>query len=760
MINDLPPAPSRGDDPDVFVGRADAFLAALPAFGSQATDLAGKFNLVAGIGLLGYLPPVAYQAGISLTVATQTVQFGSSTYAPILTALPFTTSGTFEADKFRLVEGISRPELRSSAGSNLVGHRSRSLDAKLTEFLSILDCGGVGDGVQDDLGALLEAKSHGSFIRFPRVDVAETTYYLGGFSAGELDGLTFIADEGVTLSFAIGQYNFYNKIKCASDIKVHFRDVNVDYVFTKTRASYRKSSPTIPPPAMGRRRIALDCTDTTQVNLRRVGWPTADQFTAASGSTAQNYAILDAASGVFQGAFVELGAFETVSGYFENGLVSQIGIIIRGSLGYSILYATSPTANFVAAKKLTGQPIADNSPNLPWTALGQGRYTSFAPDRSIWSVTKVGAGRVIVKLNGRAVTQPYAPYVGDVFEIGFVCFGVQFMVSGLTLERRTDAVMGMPPLGPLSIWGDSTAESLPSSWDTYMKDMLDGLYGVKVGRIKNNAVSGQNLGQQLALMNSIGFGDAYYVILCIGTNDIQGDTGVIALIANLNSAIDLIHVGGRRAVIVTPWMWYTRAQSGGFGQASINYDIGAKYRMAMERVAFERGAVLINTNAELPNPDPSLLDDEPGAALLRDNIHQDVLGNQLYGTAIGKGMMDDYLSMPCVVEEAPAAALMLDGATAGASLRITYSKDGLCSINGEIVLNGIEGGDNLMRVPRYISPTHDVILMAIATSETADLGMVRVFVRPGLGAMQIANIPAGTTRIFFVGGSWKASASY
>ena len=72
-------------------------------------------------GSLGYLPPVAYAAGISLTLASQTVGYSGQTYAPILSALPFTTSGTFEAAKFRLIQGVSGADLAAPTGSSTIG---------------------------------------------------------------------------------------------------------------------------------------------------------------------------------------------------------------------------------------------------------------------------------------------------------------------------------------------------------------------------------------------------------------------------------------------------------------------------------------------------------------------------------------------------------------------------------------------------------------------------------------------------------------
>lgn len=166
MINDLPPAPSRGDDPDVFVGRADAFLAALPGFGTQANALAAQLNIVAGIGNLGYLPPVPYAAGISLTIGTQTVQRDQVTYAPLLERLPFVTGAEFDATAWRVVQGVTAGALADTSGAGLIGWIQSGAGAvfrwirdKLRETVSVRDFGAVSDGVTNDAAAVALANA-------------------------------------------------------------------------------------------------------------------------------------------------------------------------------------------------------------------------------------------------------------------------------------------------------------------------------------------------------------------------------------------------------------------------------------------------------------------------------------------------------------------------------------------------------------------------------------------------------------------------
>ena len=123
-------------------------------------------------GSIGYLPPVAYAAGISLTLAAQTVGYSGQTYAPILSALPFTTSGTFETAKFRLIQGVSGADLAAPGGAALVGFIQtgtgaipRTLQQKVKNSIDAQDFT-TGDGVTNDTAgfAALESAYTGRIV--------------------------------------------------------------------------------------------------------------------------------------------------------------------------------------------------------------------------------------------------------------------------------------------------------------------------------------------------------------------------------------------------------------------------------------------------------------------------------------------------------------------------------------------------------------------------------------------------------------------
>lgn len=97
---------------------SDSAAAAAASEASAAAMVDGASSV---LGSMGYEVPVAYVAALSMARPTQTVSYSGQTYAPILSQLPFTTSGTFETAKFRLIQGVSGPDLAANSGASIVG---------------------------------------------------------------------------------------------------------------------------------------------------------------------------------------------------------------------------------------------------------------------------------------------------------------------------------------------------------------------------------------------------------------------------------------------------------------------------------------------------------------------------------------------------------------------------------------------------------------------------------------------------------------
>lgn len=88
---------------------------------------------------LGYLVPVPYEAGISVSSARFTVAYGGDTYAANADAVPFVTGATFDVTKWRLVQGVTAGVLSSPSGSGLVGYSAPGSGGVLFDVGLMLD---------------------------------------------------------------------------------------------------------------------------------------------------------------------------------------------------------------------------------------------------------------------------------------------------------------------------------------------------------------------------------------------------------------------------------------------------------------------------------------------------------------------------------------------------------------------------------------------------------------------------------------------
>lgn len=145
----------------------DHIAAVATSQAGTATDRLGgvKLTLYAALARLGYSVPVVYTSGLSMTVGTQTVERSGVVYAPILSQLPFVTSGTFESAKFRVLQGLTDADLAAPGASRDVGHIASNPSAVATTVgdkidtmvTSPVDSGAVGNRSTNDLTAVNNA---------------------------------------------------------------------------------------------------------------------------------------------------------------------------------------------------------------------------------------------------------------------------------------------------------------------------------------------------------------------------------------------------------------------------------------------------------------------------------------------------------------------------------------------------------------------------------------------------------------------------
>ena len=110
-------------------------------FGERLDTMRGRLKK------LGYQVPVAYASGIAFTVDdfAKSVTYNGEQYAPVVSELPFTTTGTFETSKFYRVSKIGTPVFETLTGStdkDLAGWGGYSVGA----VYEVQGCDSIGIG--------------------------------------------------------------------------------------------------------------------------------------------------------------------------------------------------------------------------------------------------------------------------------------------------------------------------------------------------------------------------------------------------------------------------------------------------------------------------------------------------------------------------------------------------------------------------------------------------------------------------------------
>lgn len=615
---------------------------------------------------------------------------------------------------FRFVSAGPRWEILEPSQVNYIHAGTHTVEQTVagaldTDAITAIALGCAGDGATDCVPFISNLTGSARTVHFSLVGNGPTTYFFGAFSAPAFDGLTFSADLGVTLSFAVDTYGLYANILFGNDISIFFRNLSIAYVFRKTPNIFQKAA-VAPARIVPRALIPLDCTTSVVKNLQ-VTYPGGDTFTAATGATpggVRSVAYAANASNAV-GSFVDLGVGESIEFTFASATTfgtMPIGIMIRCVGGY-ITY-TRPATTVGTALSGTIKPIGTAQSALQGLSYpGMGSYTSFEPDLAVFAVLRTAHDRAILMLNGSEVSTPeiITSAIGDITSVGIVALNptIAFSTLGFTLRRAPPEAAAILNI---SIFGDSNAASFPNSWMQLINESLDTRSGIKVGVIANNGVVGQTAAQCLATMQSVGFGSSFYVVVGIGANDIQGLTNPTAFQTTITAMASLISSSGRRGIFITPYMYYGQAQSGGTGQTSVNYDQGYFVRVIMPRLLAESGMAVIDPCRLLPNPAPSLIGSGQDI-LVRDNIHYDRQVHQRITEEVSNSIMTDFFHRGRNWQVDISPYLTLAGTTiVGGTFVAQMNEMGAVSIQGTLTFTTPPtAGITIGTLPRYLWPT-------------------------------------------------------
>jgi len=184
----------------------------------------------------GYETPVNYAAGLSITRYGQTVVYLGELYAPLVAAIPFTTTNwTTDSSKFKAIGDASvRAALAAADGGKIIGYKARNVDARLSDRSSLDDQAGIsGNGVTNDLSPLNAAIAS---ARGKKLLLSDKTYLVSARPTNpygvEFDGKGVIAQQVV-----VDGSTYLRQINTYSDkLKLHIGLEYCQRLWTRMRS--------------------------------------------------------------------------------------------------------------------------------------------------------------------------------------------------------------------------------------------------------------------------------------------------------------------------------------------------------------------------------------------------------------------------------------------------------------------------------------------------------------------------------------------
>lgn len=610
---------------------------------------------------------------------------------------------------------------------------------------------GAAVGTSNSLAAFQAARdcANDQKVTFEPDRGRSSNYTINGATSADTDGVMLDVPVGISLTLAGSGTEPLEGMLLERQTHLRLGDIDSDYYPAAAGRKQINKSGFLSRGSL--RQQTLLPINASQLTFLSIIATSSDTFQASSPAfaDARSYSYGGTPADTWQGAFTSLRRGETLTANCSKVGNGSLGVMFRHSAGYSVLYSdpTAPGSGMLlrTVKNVGSAAVTAQDLSFP----GRGVDDRYNPSIAVWGVTITASGSAVVTLNGHAVTAPEWVYssLGDIYEVAFVWKPSESTAtaawSDLMLERNSDP-LARADLAEVRIFGDSTSETLVGSWEHDLKDMLDLTFGVKLATISNFAVAGTNSLDARQSMTLNGLGAAYYVVIATGTNDIQGGAAAGVTEGNVKAMIDQVKAAGRVPVIVSPYLWYNTAQSGGRGIATANYERGGATRARLARLAAENGCVWVDPTRELPMPDPAWVA-TPGFndPLLRDNIHQSYLGYKLYAWAIARAIAADHMVRDENKDYSVAvpSSWLRNGWTLGANVRLHISAGGRAMLQGNI-----GGGSTVVNVvvavlPRWARPASALTLVTGNGVSFAVLGIATN------GEISILQMGAGSSPI-------------
>jgi len=555
--------------------------------------------------------------------------------------------------------------LASASGALSVGYAqsgtgatTTTVQARLQRIVDIVDFGGTPDNSTDNYTPLVNAVSRlaaGGTLRFPYIAGTANIYKFVAISDyTKFNNIALDVEEGVQLT-APDDTLLYTGLSSSRVVRPF--KLNNAALSTTTWVSDRRNRALVAKPATLNGNdvdtaILKSINCTTDLQSKFVAWPAGDTFTTESPTSvaADSVTWSSPSTGNMHVSMARLQPGDELS-FYPTGLSGtnvSIVAMVRGAGGYAGFF-TGPLdtgAGSTSFSKAVGSGAVSGSiTGYP----GQGTHASYAGARSVWTLRLVSWTNFVVLFNGVQVSQGTIP--GGWIEEGGFGFYVNSGTGGVTLQdwviRRNVADPGISLPLTISCFGDSITASRYECWPNYMREELEGLLGMRVPVMANNAVSGATAAQQYTTMSGTGLGGASIVVMLIGTNDIQALTSKASFVATLTSILSYCTTNNATLILGVPPLFYTQAQAGARGQASTNYEQGAYIRSAVAKFCADNAVKCVDLNQALgpilANYVNSGLSPYYGADIANDpmvfdNIHPSPVMERLIARAFAKAV--------------------------------------------------------------------------------------------------------------------------
>ncbi|WP_024608311.1 phage tail protein [Pseudoalteromonas sp. TAB23] len=561
-------------------------------------------------------------------------------------------------------------------------------------------------------------------IKLPKSEEGTGVYLYDGFSSkSDASGVSIIADEGVSLANYQGNSPLWiNGLKVNREIASYRLDGKY---FTHMGPNvYTKPSEqqSIGGASIGSLYTPYKINLTETRNYTLSNWPDGELVAASPISSTDvdiNWGAIPNFN--FYLSAIPVSVKDHISAHVSKGAERPCAFV-ETDHGWVIIHSKNNSGKIQVSEKFREVTI-------------QKDFTELVLNESTYNMNNAAIGIIIfgtksfgLTLNGILIRR--IDTEGSIIAAGWGA-GFEANAASLSISRASyfkgKKTVGIKPLKIVCV-GDSTSSGqLASSQYEYMKKHLTGTCGAQVLEMKNLAIGGQVSAQQLAILESTNIDNFDYCCIQIGINDVQTNSGSLALASNIEAMIDYCESLNVVPIIGLPTSFYSQLSAKQFGQDGQNTgrsdEVGVFRNVLLQTLA-DRGGVFVN---------PSVVEDQGAVVaalldteldpILSDNIHPSAFGKMLMGYSFAKSIIGHATGSDSKggLVKSPSDWWTGEAGKTAAPLYKASAENihwsWFLSTDNETFSNG----DLIGKLPRRFWPENDFYAQAINTTSASDI---------------------------------------